>query len=83
MHIHNLILGPTPGKSFVKTIQSIGRSLRRKSGQKEHANIIDLTSNLKYDKKHIKDRKTFYKEAKYPFEEDKMDISQFRLKGKG
>ena len=83
VHIHNIILGPTSGKSFVKTIQSIGRGLRRKEGQKEHINVVDLTSNLKYDKKHIKDRKTFYKEAKYPFEEDKMDVGQFRLKGKG
>lgn len=82
VHIHNIILGPTPGKSFVKTIQSIGRGLRRKEGQKEHINVVDVTSNLKFDKKHIKDRKTFYKEAKYPFEEDKMDVGQFRLKGK-
>lgn len=79
VHIHNLILAPTPGKSFTKVIQSIGRSLRRKGGQKEHANIIDLTSNLKFDKKHIKSRKDYYKEAKYPFEEDKMDVGQFRL----
>ena len=82
VHINNIILGPTPGKSFVKTIQSIGRGLRRKEGQKEHINVVDVTSNLKFDKKHIKDRKTFYKEAKYPFEEDKMDVGQFRLKGK-
>lgn len=83
VHINNIILGPTSGKSFVKTIQSIGRGLRRKEGQKEHINVVDVTSNLKFDKKHIKDRKTFYKEAKYPFEEDKMDVGQFRLKGKG
>lgn len=83
VHIDNIILGPTAGKSFVKTIQSIGRGLRRKEGQKEHINVVDVTSNLKFDKKHIKDRKTFYKEAKYPFEEDKMDVGQFRLKGKG
>jgi len=70
-----LILAPTPGKSFTKVIQSIGRALRRKSGQKEHATIIDLTSNLKYDKKHIKSRKDYYKEAKYPFEIDKIDMS--------
>ena len=82
VHINNIILGPTSGKSFVKTIQSIGRGLRRKEGQKEHINVVDVTSNLKFDKKHIKDRKTFYKEAKYPFEEDKMDVGQFRLKGK-
>ncbi len=79
VHINNLILAPTPGKSFTKVIQSIGRSLRRKDGQKEHATIIDFTSNLKFDKKHIKSRKDYYKEAKYPFEEDSIDVGQFRL----
>lgn len=79
VHIHNLILAPTPGKSFTKVIQSIGRGLRRKSGQKEHVTVIDLTSNLKFDKKHIKARKDFYKEAQYPFEEDKIDMSPFHL----
>jgi len=77
VHINNLILAPTPGKSMIKTIQSIGRSLRRKGGQKEHATIIDLTSNLKFDKKHIKERKEFYREAKYPFECDKINMEDF------
>jgi hypothetical protein len=79
VHINNMILGPTPGKSFVKTIQSIGRGLRRKGGEKEHVNVIDLTSNLKFDRKHIKSRKDYYVESRYPFEEDKMDVGQFRL----
>jgi hypothetical protein len=79
VHIHNLILAPTPGKSFTKVIQSIGRGLRRKSGQKEHVTVIDLTSNLKYDKKHIKARKDYYKEAQYPFETDKIEMGQFHL----
>ena len=79
VHINNLILAPTSGKSFTKVIQSIGRGLRRKSGQKEHVTVIDLTSNLKYDKRHIKDRKDFYKEAQYPFECDKIDVEQFGL----
>jgi len=79
VHINNLILAPTPGKSFVKTIQSIGRGLRRKTGQKEHINVIDLTSNLKFDKHHIKSRKEYYTESKYPFETDKIEVGQFRL----
>jgi len=82
VHINNLILAPTPGKSFTKVIQSIGRGLRRKSGQKEHVNVIDLTSNLKYDKKHLKSRKDFYKEAQYPFEEDTIDVSPYKHKDK-
>lgn len=82
VHIHNIILAPTPGKSFCKCLQSIGRGLRRKEGQKEHVNVIDLTSNLKFDRKHIKDRKDYYKEAKYPFECDKMEMEQFKLEKK-
>lgn len=79
VHINNLILAPTPGKSFTKVIQSIGRGLRRKGGQKEHVTVIDFTSNLKFDKKHIKSRKDYYKEAKYPFEVDSVEVGQFRL----
>lgn len=77
VHINNLILAPTPGKSFTKVLQSIGRAIRRKGGQKEHATIIDLTSNLKFDKKHIKERKDYYREAKYPFECDKITMEDF------
>ena len=79
VHINNMILAPTPGKSYTKVIQSLGRGLRRKEGQKEHVNVIDLTSNLKSDKKHVKSRKDFYKEAKYPFSVDKIDVGQFKL----
>lgn len=79
VHINNMILAPTPGKSYTKVIQSLGRGLRRKDGQKEHVNVIDLTSNLKFDKKHVKSRKDFYKEAKYPFSVDKIDVGQFKL----
>lgn len=82
VHINNLILAPTPGKSFTKIIQSLGRGLRRKEGQKEHVTVIDLTSNLKFDKKHIKSRKEFYKEAQYPFEEDIIEVGQYRKKPK-
>jgi len=79
VHINNLILAPTPGKSFIKTIQSIGRAMRRKSGKKEHATIIDITSNLKYDKKHIKDRRDYYIESQYPYAEEKIEVGQFKL----
>ena len=77
VHINNLILAPTPGKSFTKVLQSIGRAIRRKTGQKEHATIIDLTSNLKYDKKHIKERIEYYDEAQYPFDKDVIDMDAF------
>ena len=74
VHINNLILGPSPGKSFVKVIQSIGRGLRRKEGEKEHVDVFDFTSNLKFDKNHIKKRTKYYSEAGYPFEEIEIKL---------
>lgn len=69
--IFNLIL-LEPGKSFIRTIQSIGRSLRRAS-DKDFANIYDICSDCKYSKKHLTERKKFYKEAEYPFQVIKID----------
>jgi superfamily II DNA or RNA helicase len=54
------------GKSHSKVIQSIGRSLR-KGFDKDHAYIKDVFSTAKYSKKHGAKRKTFYKDAEYPF----------------
>jgi len=79
IHINNMVLAPTPGRSFVRCIQSIGRGLRRKEGQKEHVNVVDLASNLRFDRKHILNRKKYYKEARYPFEVDKMEMIQFNI----
>lgn len=53
------------GKSFVKCIQSVGRGLRKK-GDKMKIYVFDLYSKLKYAKKHYKERKKYYDEAKYP-----------------
>ncbi len=55
-----------PGKAFVRVIQSIGRGLRM-APDKDFVNILDLTSNCKYSKRHLTQRKAFYKEAEYPF----------------
>lgn len=63
--IHNLILVEC-GKSFERTIQSIGRVLRLADG-KDIATIYDICSNLKFSKKHLAERKKYYKEAEYPF----------------
>ncbi len=62
--IHNLILLEC-GKSFERTIQSVGRVLRRAEG-KDWAYIYDICSNLKYSKQHLTKRKAYYKEAQYP-----------------
>lgn len=60
-----------PGKSFVRVIQSIGRGLR-KAGDKDHVEIYDITATTKYAKKHLTERKRFYKEANYAFTVNKV-----------
>jgi superfamily II DNA or RNA helicase len=62
------------GKSFVRVIQSIGRSLR-KAEDKDRAHFTDICSNLKYSKRHIRERMKFYKEAKYPYTKKVVDLS--------
>lgn len=75
--IFNLVL-IEPGKSFVRVIQSIGRGIR-KAKDKDHVDIYDISSTLKYSSKHAKVRKTFYKDAEYPFETEKIVYnSKFR-----
>lgn len=70
--IFNLVL-LEPGKSFVRVIQSIGRGIR-KAEDKDFVQIWDITSTCKYAKRHLTERKRFYKEAKYPFSVTKVDI---------
>lgn len=60
------------GKSFIRTIQSIGRGLR-KSADKDFVEVVDLCSDLKYSKTHLSLRKSYYTEAKYPFTIKKID----------
>jgi len=69
--IFNLVL-IEPGKSFVRVIQSIGRGVR-KAEDKDFVQIWDITSTCKFAKRHLTQRKTFYKEAKYPFAVEKVD----------
>jgi superfamily II DNA or RNA helicase len=68
--IFNLVL-IEPGKSFVRVIQSIGRGIR-KADDKDFVQIWDLTSSCKFAKRHLTQRKTFYKEANYPFAIEKL-----------
>ena len=69
--IFNLVL-IEPGKSFVRVIQSIGRGIR-KAQDKDHVQIWDITSSAKFSKRHLTERKKFYREAKYPFHIEKVD----------
>jgi superfamily II DNA or RNA helicase len=68
--IFNLVL-LEPGKSFVRVIQSIGRGIR-KADDKDFVQIWDLTASTKYAKRHLTERKKFYKEAHYPFTIEKV-----------
>jgi len=69
--IFNLVL-LEPGKSFVRVIQSIGRGIR-KAEDKDHVEIWDITSTCKFAKRHLTKRKVFYKEANYPFTQEKLE----------
>ncbi len=70
--IFNLVL-IEPGKSFIRVIQSIGRGIR-KAEDKDFVQIWDMTSTCKYAKRHLTERKRFYREAKYPHSVTKVDI---------
>ena len=61
--IFNLVL-LEPGKSFVRVIQSIGRGIR-KASDKDYLQVVDLTSSLKYSKRHMTKRKEYYKEQNF------------------
>lgn len=63
--IFNLVLVEA-GQSPVRIIQSIGRALRV-AQDKDFANIYDYCSKMKFSAKHLTKRKSYYKEAGYPF----------------
>ena len=69
--IFNLVL-IEPGKSFVRVIQSIGRGLR-KAADKDYVSIYDITSSCKFAKRHLSQRKVFYKEAGYPIDIERVN----------
>ena len=69
--IFNLVL-VEPGKSFVRVIQSIGRGIR-KAEDKDFVQIWDVTSTCKFAKRHLTKRKAYYREANYPFTQEKLE----------
>jgi len=60
------------GKSFIRVIQAIGRGLR-KAHDKDHVDVTDICSDLKYSKRHVARRIKHYKDAKYPYNKRKVD----------
>ncbi|TFH10502.1 MAG: hypothetical protein E4H14_02415 [Candidatus Thorarchaeota archaeon] len=63
------------GKSFIRVIQAIGRGLR-KANDKDHLLVSDIASDLKYGKRHVRQRINFYTEAKYPYTKYKVDYRE-------
>lgn len=60
------------GKSFIRTVQTIGRGLR-KAPDKDFVHVTDICSDLKYSKKHLRERTNYYREAKYPYKKNLVD----------
>lgn len=62
------------GRSFIRTIQTIGRGLR-KAHDKDSVHVSDICSDLKYSKRHLTERIGFYKEAQYPHKKHIIDYN--------
>jgi len=63
--IFNLVM-IEPGKSYIRVIQSIGRGIRT-AKDKDFVDVWDFTSSLKFSKRHLTKRKSYYKKVNYPF----------------
>lgn len=63
------------GKSFIRVIQTIGRGLR-KGKDKDHVDVTDVCSDLKYAKKHLRERIKYYNEALYPHKKSVVHYKQ-------
>ena len=71
-NLHNIIFA-AGGKSFIRTVQSIGRGLRLHSN-KTRLIIIDLCDMLHYGEKHCEKRVEIYKKEKIAYSEKNVDI---------
>lgn len=68
--LHHLFM-IEPGKSFVRTIQSVGRALRT-SFDKVHATIWDICSTCRFSKRHLTARKKYYGDQEFPYDIEKI-----------
>jgi superfamily II DNA or RNA helicase len=64
-NLHNIVFA-AGGKSFIRTVQSIGRGLR-KHNTKNKLIIIDLADKLQYGISHSIKRQTIYTKEKINF----------------
>lgn len=69
------MMGIDLGKSFIRIIQSIGRGLR-KAADKDSVHFSDICGDLKYSKKHLRERIKYYSEAKYPYKKQIVDTTE-------
>ena len=63
------------GKSFISTIQSIGRGLRL-GKDKSSVNVFDIFSTTPFSKKHFNDRVHFYYEKEFPLKV--LDVDKWK-----
>jgi superfamily II DNA or RNA helicase len=71
-NLHNIVFA-AGGKSFIRTVQSIGRGLRKHS-LKEKLFIFDICDNLRYGMKHFKERIDIYNKEKIQYSVVDIDI---------
>jgi len=69
-NLHNIIFA-AGGKSFIRTVQSVGRGLR-KHASKNKLVIFDICDNLRYGLRHCEKRKDIYKAEKIKYTESKI-----------
>lgn len=79
-NLHNVIFAHA-GKSKIRTLQSIGRSLRAHP-DKEKATLFDISDNLKYRNrdnfslKHLYHRLRYYTDEKFPFKVYNIELKK-------
>lgn len=71
-NLHNIVFA-AGGKSFIRTVQSIGRGLRLHTN-KTRLVIIDLCDLLHYGKKHCEKRIEIYQKEKIAYSEKKIKL---------
>jgi len=68
--LHHLVLVEA-GKSYIVSTQAVGRVLRT-AIDKDYAEVWDYCSSCKYSKKHLTERKKWYKESGFPIDIEKV-----------
>lgn len=71
-NLHNIVFA-AGGKSFIRTVQSIGRGLRLHEG-KEKLLILDICDNLHYGNRHCEKRKQIYAKEKINFTDKQIKL---------